>query len=54
MKFSSHKKFTECLNHQHIQFSVSMYKKYRVQFSARYKTELEKSDYCQHGRVASN
>ena len=54
MKFSSHKKFRQCLNNQHIQFSVSKDKYYRIQFSVRYKTELEKSHYCQHGRVASD
>jgi len=42
-KFSSHKKFRKCLNN-HFQFSVSKDKKTVscIQFSARYKTELEK------------
>jgi len=50
MKFSPHKKFRQGLNNQHILFSVLQEKKYHIhiQFFARYKTELEKSHYCQH------
>jgi len=57
MKFSSHKKFRyggllgsiSSFLFRRTKSTVS-----RVQFSARYKIDLEKSHYCQHGRLAND